>query len=278
MNYDKLSRALRYYYNKRILHKTKGKRFTYKFNFSKVVLVNYPLLDVASAPLLLAPGPCPPHGPDCPESLFSGPRLGEPARGPLFERPAEGEKLPLDSAFPFLGSGVAGYSKPPLLAPYGRTPPFPEYPWSFNPYLSGAFPLSSSKLPASLYAPHFYPSPLGQLPGPVSLLAREGAERGPLGAAAVPRFCLPPHGAALPLRAEGHGLGGREREALGARGPSPPGGPKEDPGSDSELEITDLSECSSENESSPESLELKLGALEGAAGGSAQEGTSPAGS
>eukprot|EP00069_Balaena_mysticetus_P004533 bmy_17418T0 len=61
MNYDKLSRALRYYYNKRILHKTKGKRFTYKFNFSKVVLVNYPLLDVAAAttgsPLLLTPGP-----------------------------------------------------------------------------------------------------------------------------------------------------------------------------------------------------------------------------
>uniref|UniRef100_A0A673MQE1 Si:ch211-265g22.4 n=1 Tax=Sinocyclocheilus rhinocerous TaxID=307959 RepID=A0A673MQE1_9TELE len=44
MNYDKLSRALRYYYNKRILHKTKGKRFTYKFNFSKLVLVNYPSL------------------------------------------------------------------------------------------------------------------------------------------------------------------------------------------------------------------------------------------
>lgn len=42
MNYDKLSRALRYYYNKRILHKTKGKRFTYKFNFNKLVLVNYP--------------------------------------------------------------------------------------------------------------------------------------------------------------------------------------------------------------------------------------------
>ncbi|XP_044225037.1 ETS domain-containing transcription factor ERF-like isoform X1 [Thunnus albacares] len=42
MNYDKLSRALRYYYNKRILHKTKGKRFTYKFNFSKIILVNYP--------------------------------------------------------------------------------------------------------------------------------------------------------------------------------------------------------------------------------------------
>uniref|UniRef100_A0A8B9ZMB1 ETS domain-containing protein n=1 Tax=Anas zonorhyncha TaxID=75864 RepID=A0A8B9ZMB1_9AVES len=49
MNYDKLSRALRYYYNKRILHKTKGKRFTYKFNFNKLVLVNYPFLDVGLA-------------------------------------------------------------------------------------------------------------------------------------------------------------------------------------------------------------------------------------
>ncbi|KAJ8289851.1 hypothetical protein GJAV_G00006060 [Gymnothorax javanicus] len=49
MNYDKLSRALRYYYNKRILHKTKGKRFTYKFNFNKLVLVNYPFIDMGSA-------------------------------------------------------------------------------------------------------------------------------------------------------------------------------------------------------------------------------------
>uniref|UniRef100_A0A8C6SUF5 ETS2 repressor factor n=1 Tax=Neogobius melanostomus TaxID=47308 RepID=A0A8C6SUF5_9GOBI len=42
-------RALRYYYNKRILHKTKGKRFTYKFNFNKLVLVNYPFIDMGSA-------------------------------------------------------------------------------------------------------------------------------------------------------------------------------------------------------------------------------------
>nr|XP_061795454.1 ETS domain-containing transcription factor ERF-like [Nerophis lumbriciformis] len=41
MNYDKLSRALRYYYNKCILQKTKGKRFTYKFNLSKLILVKY---------------------------------------------------------------------------------------------------------------------------------------------------------------------------------------------------------------------------------------------
>ncbi|KAG5265303.1 hypothetical protein AALO_G00240760 [Alosa alosa] len=63
MNYDKLSRALRYYYNKRILHKTKGKRFTYKFNFSKLILVNYPSLMSCqpmlqgSPPLSLPPPP-----------------------------------------------------------------------------------------------------------------------------------------------------------------------------------------------------------------------------
>ncbi|XP_027630280.1 ETS translocation variant 3 isoform X2 [Tupaia chinensis] len=49
MNYDKLSRALRYYYNKRILHKTKGKRFTYKFNFSKLVMPNYPFINIRSS-------------------------------------------------------------------------------------------------------------------------------------------------------------------------------------------------------------------------------------
>uniref|UniRef100_A0A384CIS3 ETS translocation variant 3 n=2 Tax=Ursus TaxID=9639 RepID=A0A384CIS3_URSMA len=51
MNYDKLSRALRYYYNKRILHKTKGKRFTYKFNFNKLVMPNYPFINIRSSEL-----------------------------------------------------------------------------------------------------------------------------------------------------------------------------------------------------------------------------------
>ncbi|NP_001089722.1 ETS2 repressor factor S homeolog [Xenopus laevis] len=61
MNYDKLSRALRYYYNKRILHKTKGKRFTYKFNFNKLVLVNYPFIDMG-----LTGGPVPQSAPPVP--------------------------------------------------------------------------------------------------------------------------------------------------------------------------------------------------------------------
>ncbi|XP_062490128.1 ETS domain-containing transcription factor ERF-like [Pezoporus occidentalis] len=76
MNYDKLSRALRYYYNKRILHKTKGKRFTYKFDFSHLLLLllRCPLWDPRS--LCRPPGmpsqvpeprtpPGTPHRPHC---------------------------------------------------------------------------------------------------------------------------------------------------------------------------------------------------------------------
>ncbi|XP_010861388.1 PREDICTED: ETS domain-containing transcription factor ERF [Bison bison bison] len=220
MNYDKLSRALRYYYNKRILHKTKGKRFTYKFNFSKVVLVNYPLLDVAAAttgsPLLLTPGPfggapgpdAPPLTPETLQTLFSAPRLGEPgARAPLFT--PETDKLRLDSPFPFLGSGATGYSKPPgLLA-------------------------APASLPTTLL-PNPLASSLGHLPsagaggGPTAtpLLAATGEGLGPerpAGLAVAQRLALP-----------------------GAGGPEAALGGKED--SDSELEITDVSGCSSDSD------------------------------
>ena len=36
MNYDKLSRAIRYYYDKKIIHKVHGKRYQYKFNLETV--------------------------------------------------------------------------------------------------------------------------------------------------------------------------------------------------------------------------------------------------
>ena len=36
MNYDKLSRAIRYYYDKKIMHKVHGKRYVYKFNFDVI--------------------------------------------------------------------------------------------------------------------------------------------------------------------------------------------------------------------------------------------------
>lgn len=36
MNYDKLSRALRYYYDKNIMQKVHGKRYAYKFDFQVI--------------------------------------------------------------------------------------------------------------------------------------------------------------------------------------------------------------------------------------------------
>lgn len=36
MNYDKLSRAIRYYYDKKIIHKVHGKRYQYKFNLTTI--------------------------------------------------------------------------------------------------------------------------------------------------------------------------------------------------------------------------------------------------
>uniref|UniRef100_A0A3B5MZN7 ETS domain-containing protein n=1 Tax=Xiphophorus couchianus TaxID=32473 RepID=A0A3B5MZN7_9TELE len=39
MNYEKLSRGLRYYYHKNIIHKTAGKRYVYQLNFNKINLV-----------------------------------------------------------------------------------------------------------------------------------------------------------------------------------------------------------------------------------------------
>ncbi|KAK5921844.1 hypothetical protein CgunFtcFv8_019166 [Champsocephalus gunnari] len=295
MNYDKLSRALRYYYNKRILHKTKGKRFTYKFNFSKVVLVNYPILDMANSPFFLAQNhfngstSTPDCSPEAIQSLF--PRLPDSGRGTsLFDRTTaapgpEGDKLRLDS-FPFLSTGAPCYTKPPsLLGPYARNPPF-DYPWGFNPYLPGAFSLNNCpKLPpGSLYPSQFYPNPLqsslSQLPHPFSSLlpTAEAGERGTTGgtngtAGGQPiRLCLPPYPGSLSLGRMDIGaslLAERERErereraeanppgtgggslGLGAGLQSPSerrGGLKQDPESDSDLEITDLSDCSSDND------------------------------
>ncbi|XP_061770677.1 ETS domain-containing transcription factor ERF-like [Nerophis ophidion] len=298
MNYDKLSRALRYYYNKRILHKTKGKRFTYKFNFSKVVLVNYPILDMANSPFFLAQNhfnggsTAPDCSPEAIQSLF--PRLPDSGRASsLFDRgttaPApEGDKLRLDT-FPFLGSGTPCYSKPPsLLGPYPRNPAF-DYPWGFNPYLPGAFSLNNCpKLPAgSLYPSQFYPGPLqgglSQLPHPFASLLPPGeaaaAHTGGTNGTAGSRLGLPSYPGSLTLgRADmgnGASLGdGPDAAAPGsvlnlglvaAGGRQSPaerqGSGKQDPESDSDLEITDLSDCSSDNEHEfTAAKEVRLGA------------------
>lgn len=96
-------RPCRYYYNKRILHKTKGKRFTYKFNLSRLIVVNYPLWEVwapppphvlLGAPALLRPALLPTSLPSevgAPQPWTFGP--GEPLPSPCLvvpERPRAG--------------------------------------------------------------------------------------------------------------------------------------------------------------------------------------------
>lgn len=41
MNYEKLSRGLRYYYDKNIIHKTAGKRYVYRFICNLQGLLGY---------------------------------------------------------------------------------------------------------------------------------------------------------------------------------------------------------------------------------------------
>jgi hypothetical protein len=42
MNYDKLSRAIRYYYDKKIMHKVPGKRYVYRFDFDTLAMIGNP--------------------------------------------------------------------------------------------------------------------------------------------------------------------------------------------------------------------------------------------
>lgn len=129
--------------------------------------------------------------------------------------------------------GATGYSKPPgLLGHFGRA--FPEHPWNFSPYLTGPFP----KLPPPLYPPHFYPNPLASSLGH---LPSAGAGGGPT---ATPLLAATGEGLGLERPA---GLAVAQRLALpGAGGPEATLGGKED--SDSELEITDVSGCSSDSD------------------------------
>ncbi|XP_071446395.1 transcriptional regulator ERG homolog [Hetaerina americana] len=49
MNYDKLSRALRYYYDKNIMTKVHGKRYAYKFDFQGLAAATQPAAAAAAA-------------------------------------------------------------------------------------------------------------------------------------------------------------------------------------------------------------------------------------
>ncbi|XP_069797464.1 ETS domain-containing transcription factor ERF-like [Narcine bancroftii] len=120
MNYDKLSRALRYYYNKRILNKTKGKRFTYKFNFSTLVMVSHPLLGLrdrgATAPHSAPPVPSPSAYPLLRALGPLSPGHLRPVRGSVSDSNVElPDEPPGLVAYPFL-------SPLPLLCPESSSP------------------------------------------------------------------------------------------------------------------------------------------------------------
>ncbi|XP_078063880.1 ETS translocation variant 3-like [Mustelus asterias] len=166
MNYDKLSRALRYYYNKRILHKTKGKRFTYKFNFSKMVMVNYPFIDVRGTGVVPQSAPPIPtastlfHFP-APEALsprccgpYDAAAAARRGRGSVSDgsegtpAPSEQEETGSEArwgseaasgAFPCYGRGPRLYQEPrspfsPLLPPsLALSPGFPLTPYTCSP-------------------------------------------------------------------------------------------------------------------------------------------------
>uniref|UniRef100_A0A2K5HJU7 Protein FEV n=1 Tax=Colobus angolensis palliatus TaxID=336983 RepID=A0A2K5HJU7_COLAP len=65
MNYDKLSRALRYYYDKNIMSKVHGKRYAYRFDFQGLAQACQPPPAHAHATAALYPSPSlqPPPGP-----------------------------------------------------------------------------------------------------------------------------------------------------------------------------------------------------------------------
>ncbi|CAG2159701.1 unnamed protein product [Oppiella nova] len=71
MNYDKLSRALRYYYDKNIMTKVHGKRYAYKFDFQGLAQATQPTAAdpsaykaaYQSADLFMHPPPGYPHHP-----------------------------------------------------------------------------------------------------------------------------------------------------------------------------------------------------------------------
>uniref|UniRef100_A0A0N5AI92 ETS domain-containing protein n=1 Tax=Syphacia muris TaxID=451379 RepID=A0A0N5AI92_9BILA len=90
MNYDKLSRALRYYYDKNIMSKVHGKRYAYKFDF-------YGLAQACQS---------------CPNTELPGPAHVVPATATV---PSYPTSLGLESAADFLALNTFNYHTPELI-------------------------------------------------------------------------------------------------------------------------------------------------------------------
>ncbi|NXP00117.1 ETV3 protein, partial [Certhia brachydactyla] len=150
----------RYYYNKRILHKTKGKRFTYKFNFNKLVMPNYPFINIrpngvvpqSAPPVPTASSrfhfpPLDPHSPtEDPQARFPPASLLQPHPEPLGDAdrkpdPSELEENPSDwrrdllpPSHPSASAAAAAAApkrKPDVVLPlFSRPGMFPDHPHS----------------------------------------------------------------------------------------------------------------------------------------------------
>lgn len=84
MNYDKLSRALRYYYDKNIMTKIHGKRYAYKFDFQGLAQLNQPITSDAQA-----------HAQAAYKFPGSDFYAGFPAASSLFSHPAANSCYPM---------------------------------------------------------------------------------------------------------------------------------------------------------------------------------------
>ncbi|NXN89882.1 ETV3 protein, partial [Bombycilla garrulus] len=147
----------RYYYNKRILHKTKGKRFTYKFNFNKLVMPNYPFINIRPngvVPQSAPPVPTassrfhfPPLDPHSPtedpqarfpagsllpahaEALGDADRKGESAEPE--ENPSDWRRDLLPPSHPSASAAAGPKRKPDVVLPlFSRPGIFPDHPHS----------------------------------------------------------------------------------------------------------------------------------------------------
>ncbi|XP_041868576.1 ETS domain-containing transcription factor ERF [Melanotaenia boesemani] len=185
MNYDKLSRALRYYYNKRILHKTKGKRFTYKFNFNKLVLVNYPFIDMGSGRGVPQSAPPVPTGgthfrfpPSTPSEVLSS---SEELRSPgmfssVARRMARGSVSDCSdgtSTNSELEEAVGAEERAlgPERAFRGLLPPRMAHDSLFRVYGGGPNPAGLPRSAPRVHPEPLSPFPVSPLPGPGGLLA-----------------------------------------------------------------------------------------------------------
>uniref|UniRef100_A0A673B9W0 Ets2 repressor factor n=1 Tax=Sphaeramia orbicularis TaxID=375764 RepID=A0A673B9W0_9TELE len=185
MNYDKLSRALRYYYNKRILHKTKGKRFTYKFNFNKLVLVNYPFIDMGSGRGVPQSAPPVPTGgthfrfpPSTPSEVLSS---SEELRSPgmfssVARRMARGSVSDCSdgtSTNSELEEAVGAEERAvgPDRAFRGLLPPRLPHESLFRVYGGGPTPAGLPRPAPRVHPEPLSPFPVSPLPGPGGLLA-----------------------------------------------------------------------------------------------------------